>query len=247
MMSKPVFETILGVQVDVLTKPGLLAFVEDDIRQNRKSRIVAINPEKIISCRQDEKLKNLLNGFEYRITDGIGVLLASKLHGGQIKERITGVDTMMDLCALADKHAYRIFLYGSKAEVLKQTALKLKTLYPHLILCGSLDGYQTDQDLIINTINQARPHFLFVALGSPAQEYWISQALGTLSVNLCMGVGGSFDVISETKERAPGFYRHLGLEWFYRLIKEPSRVFRQGKLLVFAGLVLTRWGKGYTS
>jgi len=244
-MTMPPFESILGSKVDVLTPSGLLDVIRRDIDDHRRVRIVAINPEKIITCRNDRTYQALLNGFEYKIPDGIGILLASKLHGGQIKERITGIDTMLALCDLAHRQHYRLFLYGSKPEVLALAKAQLETQYPGLSIVGTLDGYQSDQDKILSTINQAKPDLVFVALGSPKQEHWISKVLNDVSASVLMGVGGSFDVISQQKERAPEGFRRFGLEWFYRLLKEPSRLFRQTKLLTFAWLVLTRWGKRY--
>jgi N-acetylglucosaminyldiphosphoundecaprenol N-acetyl-beta-D-mannosaminyltransferase len=246
MINKPIsIETILGVKVSVLTQQGLIEALDQDIKNKAKKRIVAINPEKIIKCRKDKTLQTMLNGFDYHIADGVGVLLASKLHRGHITQRITGIDTMMNLCKLADENHYRIFLYGSQESVLSATKHKLKILYPNLVLVGSIDGYQSDKALIKQSILQAQPDILFVALGSPKQEYWITDAYEELNVSVLMGVGGSFDVISEKLNRAPAFFRKTGLEWFYRLLIEPKRLFRQTNLVVFALLVLTRWGKRY--
>jgi len=245
-MKTPQFESILGSKVDVLTTSALLESIQGDIQSHRQIRIVAINPEKIISCRKDRPLQALLNNFEYKIPDGIGIILASKLHQGHIKERITGIDTMLSLCALAQDHQYRLFLYGSKPEILALAKAQLELRYPGIHIVGILDGYQDDPQKVLSTINQARPDLVFVALGSPKQEHWISQHQQSLSGSVLMGVGGSFDVISQQKERAPEGFRRLGLEWFYRLLKEPSRLFRQTKLMSFAWLVLTRWGKRYT-
>jgi len=244
-MTTPQFETILGSDVDVLTPSGLLESIQRDLQQRRQVRIVAINPEKIITCRKDSAFQALLNGFEYKIPDGIGIIWASKLHQGSIKERITGIDTMLALCELAQKQQVRVFLYGSKAEVLALAKTQLETRYPGILIVGTLDGYQNDQEKVLSTLNEAAPDLLFVALGSPKQEHWISDNRTRLNACVLMGVGGSYDVISQQKERAPAGFRKLGLEWFYRLLKEPSRLFRQTKLVTFAWMALTRWGKRY--
>jgi len=236
-------ETILGVNVNVLTHDQLLELLKQNIDDQQKRRIVAINPEKIIKCRKDSKLKSMINGFDYKIVDGVGVLLASKLHRGHITQRITGIDMMASLCELANQNHYRVFLYGSQNSVLETTKIKLKERYPNLDLVGSIDGYQKDMTLVKATIKQAQPDILFVALGSPKQEYWISDAFDELNAKIYMGVGGSFDVISEKLNRAPILFQKTGLEWFYRLLKEPRRIFRQSNLLVFVWLVLSRWGK----
>lgn len=245
MNKLPATESILGVLTNVLTQASLIEAVDTDIQSNTKRRLVAINPEKIIKCRKDPKLKAMLNTFDYRIADGIGIILASRLHRGQIKERITGIDTMASLCQLADEKGYGIFMYGSAESVLVQAKMKLIETYPHLKICGIMDGYQPDQSAIIKGINETKPDILFVALGSPKQEYWINDHYEGLNAKIFMGVGGSFDVLSEKINRAPERYRKAGLEWFYRLLKEPKRIFRQSSLLVFALLALTHWGSHY--
>lgn len=236
-------EAILGIKTNILTQASLIQALTRDIESGTKRRLVAINPEKIIKCRKDKQLKDMLNAFDYRIADGIGIVLASKLHRGQIKERITGIDTMATLCELANEKRYSIFMYGATESVLVQTKMKLIESYPHLKICGIMDGYQPNHEAIIRGINETKPDILFVALGSPKQEYWINEHFEELDTKIFMGVGGSFDVLSENIDRAPEKYRKLGLEWLYRLIKEPKRLFRQLSLLVFMFLILTRWGR----
>ncbi|HWO77785.1 MAG TPA: WecB/TagA/CpsF family glycosyltransferase [Bacillus sp. (in: firmicutes)] len=220
-------ETILGVDVSQATYDELAAQLLQDIEQKRKSFIVAINPEKIMKAQEDEGLRKLLNQADYQIPDGIGVILASKLKGGKIHERVTGIDMMLKLCEVAEKNDKRIFLYGAKPGIADEAKNKLQEMFPALQIAGTLHGYEKDPEVIATTINDAKPDILFVALGSPAQEKWIIANKDQLYPFVYQGVGGSFDVISGRIERAPERFQKLGLEWLYRLLKEPWRLKRQ--------------------
>ncbi|MBO8156680.1 MAG: WecB/TagA/CpsF family glycosyltransferase [Bacillaceae bacterium] len=220
-------ETILGVDVTQATYESLTAELFQRINDQKQSFIVAINPEKIMKAQKDEKLRTLLNSADYHIPDGVGVLIASRLKGGNIKTRITGIDLMMRIIKEAANQQKSIFLYGAKPGVADQAAENVKQQYPDIQIKGTIDGYQKDMDDVIKTINQAEPDILFVALGSPKQEQWIRQYRNQLKVSLFQGVGGSFDVLAGNIERAPAAFRNLGLEWLYRLIREPWRWKRQ--------------------
>lgn len=238
-------ESILGVQINVLDYPMLIDFVQNTIELKQRIRLVAINPEKIMKCRSDAQLRALINDFEVKIADGIGVLLGSQLHGGKIRHRVTGVDTMMRLCALANERAYRVFLYGASPDSLAKAKAKLQQQFPQLSIVGSMDGYVKDTQAIVSSIADSQAQIVFVALGSPKQEIWITQHVEQLPVNVWMGVGGSFDVLSETTRRAPVWSQKLGLEWLVRLVQQPQRLGRQSALVVYLFLILVRWGKAF--
>ena len=231
-------ENILGVNVSVTSYEDLKKCVEEDIKNNKKSFIVAINPEKILKAREDEKLKDLLNSADYQIPDGIGVVYASKLKKGKIKSRITGIDCMEMLCREANNKRYKIFLYGAKKEVIKEAKKSLEKKYENIKIVGAIDGYEKNNDKIIKEINKSKADIIFVALGSPKQENWILENKDKVCIKIFQGVGGSFDVISGNIKRAPIWMQKIGLEWLYRLIKEPKRIFRQIKLVKFLVLVL---------
>ncbi|SFK17772.1 N-acetylglucosaminyldiphosphoundecaprenol N-acetyl-beta-D-mannosaminyltransferase [Halobacillus dabanensis] len=226
-------EKFLGVDVSNFTYDQLKNNIISDINEKRKSFIVAINPEKILQAQKDRGLLNLLNKATYQIPDGVGILIASRLNGGSIKERVTGIDMLLALCEQASLHDKSIFLYGAKPNVAEEAKDRLIELYPNLRVAGVLDGYVKDQEQIKETINEAKPDILFVALGSPRQEHWIVDHMEELDVSIFQGVGGSFDVLSGKVKRAPAGFQKLGLEWLYRLIKEPWRIKRQIKLPTF--------------
>lgn len=231
-------ERILGVAVSDLSYDALKENIASDIELNKKSFIVAINPEKVLKASKDEALARLLDSADYPIADGIGVVVASRLKKGKIKNRVTGIECMDMLCATANEKGYKIFLYGAKAETLEKAKLKLEEKYPDIKIVGSIDGYERDNEKIVSAVNESGADIIFVALGSPKQEMWITANKDSLCPKIYMGVGGSFDVLSGNIKRAPKFMRKMGLEWFYRLVREPKRIFRQVKLLKFIFLVL---------
>ncbi|MGB2991081.1 MAG: WecB/TagA/CpsF family glycosyltransferase, partial [Paenisporosarcina sp.] len=226
-------ENIMGVDVTTLNEQQLMKQIEEDIQQNQKVRIVAINPEKIMMAEQDPTLRQLLNESTYQIPDGIGVSIASKLSGGNVRGRVTGIGMMENLLTLANKKQLKIFMYGATPETVQQAAQNIKERFPNLIVAGTLDGYVKDTQQIVTAINAAQPHILFVALGSPKQELFIKNNMDQLNVNVFQGVGGSFDVFSGHVKRAPELFQKTGTEWLFRLIKQPSRIKRQLALPIF--------------
>lgn len=226
-------ETVLGIKVNTENYDELIEQIFERINTKQKSLIVAINPEKIIKAKKDPALAKLLNEAEFQIPDGIGVILASKIQKGQIRSRVTGVDLMMRICEEAAKRQKSIFLYGGKPGIAATAAEKLKQLYPGIQIAGVQHGYEKDNEKVVEKINNAKPDILFVAMGSPKQENWINANRDRLYPTIYQGVGGSFDVLAGNVKRAPVAFQKLGLEWFYRLLKEPKRIKRQIKLPLF--------------
>ncbi|MED3950764.1 glycosyltransferase [Priestia aryabhattai] len=231
-------ENILGIDVCSDTYDELAAKLLQDIDKGRKSFIVAINPEKIMKAQEDQELKSLLNQATYQIPDGIGVILASKLKKGRIRERVTGIDMMLKLCKEATNNGKRIFLYGAKPGISDEAKAKLEEMFPGILIVGTLNGYEKNEEVIERTINDSGAEIVFVALGSPAQENWIIAHKEKLNPSVYQGVGGSFDVISGRLNRAPAVFQKFGLEWLYRLLKEPWRWKRQLELPRFLLRVL---------
>ncbi|MBY0063679.1 glycosyltransferase [Priestia megaterium] len=231
-------ENILGIDVCSDTYDELAAKLLQDIDKGRKSFIVAINPEKIMKAQEDRELKSLLNQATYQIPDGIGVILASKLKKGRIRERVTGIDMMLKLCQEATNNGKKIFLYGAKPGIADEAKAKLEEMFPGILIVGTLNGYEKNEEVIERTINDSGAEIVFVALGSPAQENWIIAHKEKLNPSVYQGVGGSFDVISGRLNRAPAVFQKFGLEWLYRLLKEPWRWKRQLELPRFLLRVL---------
>ncbi|WP_313238074.1 WecB/TagA/CpsF family glycosyltransferase [Sporosarcina ureae] len=226
-------EEILGVSVNTENYDELIPKVFENIEEGKKSLIVAINPEKLMKAKEDPELKALLNRAEFQIPDGIGVILASKLKKGQIRSRVTGIDMMDRVVQEAAARGKRIFLYGAKPGVAEEAAAKLQVMHPNIQIAGVQHGYEKDVQVVLDTINQAKPDILFVAMGSPKQEQWIEQHRDQLHPVVFQGVGGSFDVLAGNIKRAPAVFQKAGAEWLYRLLLEPSRIKRQMNLPKF--------------
>ncbi|WP_108668932.1 WecB/TagA/CpsF family glycosyltransferase [Peribacillus acanthi] len=231
-------ETYFGVNVSPLSYDEILQDIEGRMLKNEQSTIIAVNPEKVMKAQEDEQLCELINNSTYQIPDGIGILLASKLKKGNITSRVTGVDMMDKLLEFASQKGYKVFLYGAKEEVVKKAKEKIEEKYPTITISGYENGYVKDMDALVHKINESQADMLFVAMGSPRQELWIREHMPKLNVKVFQGVGGSFDVFAGHVQRAPEFYRNLGLEWFYRLMKEPHRLKRQMALPKFLLKVL---------
>lgn len=231
-------ETYLGIDVGRYSYQQLQNSVLADIDNKEKSLIVAINPEKVLTAQNNERLIGLLNRAKYQIPDGVGILLASRIKKGNIRERITGIDTFIRLCEMAERHQKTVFLYGAKPGIAEKVKKELQKMFPNLQVVGTMHGYEQDQELVKKNINEASPDILFVALGSPNQEYWIQDNMHELNVSIFQGVGGSFDVLAGKVKRAPEFFQKIGCEWLYRLLVEPTRISRQFKLPMFLWKVL---------
>ena len=232
-------ETYLGVDVSPLTYEGILAEIKSKMSRNEQSTIIAVNPEKIITAQRDAEVKTLINNSTFQIADGVGVLLASKVKGGKINSRVTGVDMMGRLLDFAAEESHPVYFYGAKEEVVTKAIDEIKNRRPTIQIAGYTNGYEKDEEALVQRIHESGAKILFVALGSPKQELWIKRNLLNLpNVLVFQGVGGSFDVFSGMVKRAPAFFRKFGLEWLYRLASNPSRIKRQMNLPVFLIRVL---------
>lgn len=232
-------ETYLGVNVSPLSYEGIIEDLRKRISDGEQSTIIAVNPEKVIAAERDSKVKDLINSSTYQIADGIGILLAAKIKGGNITSRVTGVDMMAKLLEFATQEQHPVYFYGAKEEVVTKAITNIQQINPAIQIAGYTNGFEKDEEALVERINASGAKFLFVALGSPKQELWIQRNMNRLqNVQVFQGVGGSFDVFSGTVKRAPAIFRKLGIEWLYRLISNPSRIKRQMNLPVFLMKVL---------
>ncbi|MBN2232963.1 MAG: WecB/TagA/CpsF family glycosyltransferase, partial [Deltaproteobacteria bacterium] len=206
----------------------------------RKAFSVAVNPEKLYQAANDSALAALINRAQMFICDGVGAAVAVRVLHGRSINRITGVGLFYALVERAVKTGWKIYLFGASAEVNREAHDCLLRDYPGLRIVGRHDGYFDDSAAIVAAINRSGADILFVALGSPKQERWIADHQEALDASFCMGVGGTFDVVSGRVKWAPPFFRRTGTEWLYRLISEPKRWRRQLALPRFLFMLL-RW------
>jgi N-acetylglucosaminyldiphosphoundecaprenol N-acetyl-beta-D-mannosaminyltransferase len=231
---------VLGVPVDCLDSATTMAVVRRMLKGDHPQAVIAVNPEKVMRARNDSTLLDQMMRAGLLIPDGIGVVWLARWKSGREVSRVTGSDLMPRICALARDRGYRIFLYGGKEEVVERVATRLCERFPGVQIAGFQDGYlpETRMETLIERINDSKADIVFLALGSPKQERWMSRYLPRLRVKLCQGVGGTFDVIAGTVNRSPEFFQLVHLEWFYRLMTNPARVIRQQALVHYVLLVM---------
>lgn len=215
---------------DKLYKKSAQSFYEilsDNLKNNKKTFVVTANPETfMISEKNEDVRKMLLDKETIMVPDGIGVLKAGKKIGYNIEERITGIDIANELLKFGNEQKKSIYLFGSKQEVIDSMKIVIKEQYPNLKLVGTSNGYVTDKDKVFDEIVKLEPDIVLVALGIPLQEMLIYKHLDRFKKGIFVGVGGSFDVMSGIKKRAPKIFIKLNLEWLYRIMKEPKRLKR---------------------
>ncbi|MFC6324069.1 WecB/TagA/CpsF family glycosyltransferase [Companilactobacillus baiquanensis] len=216
---------ILGTKFDNFTEKQFHKYLIDDLDVKSNRFIVTPNPEIVLFARDNPKFSEIVNDADYVIPDGIGIIKGANTLGTPMHGRITGFDTLMFLMKTANKRGSKIYLLGSKPNVIEASAKRIKTEFKDIKLVGYHDGYFKDEQAIVDDIVAKKPDIIFVALGSPKQEYFINN-YKKLNPAVWIGVGGSFDVFSGTKKRAPKIIQKSGMEWFYRLVKEPSRIGR---------------------
>jgi len=238
---KPKRIRILGVPVDCVNMDQAVAVVNAMVAGDSPQAVIANNPEKVIKAQQDAGLLRQMENTGLLIPDGIGIVLAARILCLGWMERVPGSELMPAICELAEDKGYRVFLFGATPEVNQKTSEILLERYPRLQIVGNRDGYVADSDMlsVVQEINSSKAQILFIALGSPKQELWIEHYLPQLSVRVCQGVGGTFDVIAGHVRRAPRIFRQMHLEWFYRLITNPRRLLRQTALPKFIFQVLS--------
>jgi len=195
------------------------------------------NPEIIMRAYRDEEYMKTLNRADMIIPDGIGVVIGSKILKKPVKERVAGFDLTCNMLRYAAKEDIPVYIYGGRDGVAKAAAEKIEKDYGAKI-CGYQHGYHKNTDFIIDDINEKKPGILIVCLGAPKQEMWINENRSKLPPCLMLGVGGSVDVLSGQTKRAPKFFIKLNLEWFYRLLCQPTRFIRMLELPKFLITVL---------
>lgn len=231
---------IFGVPIDKVNMRQAIDRIQKFLRENKVHIIATPNAEIIMMAQKDVEYKKILNKTDMNVPDGSGVIFASKVYKDPLPERVAGFDLMMELMKNAAINNQKIFLLGAKNEIVSKAKLNLIKKYPGINVVGVHDGYfkSDEEDEIVREINEKKPDLLFVAIGAPKQEKWLFKMKDRLEVKVAIGVGGSFDVIAGKVDRAPEIYRRLGLEWFYRLLKEPWRYKRMMALPKFAFKVL---------
>ncbi len=226
---------ILNRPVNVLSMDQAVAAVRRAWEAEEACQVVTANAEMLYASLQDRELARILEDAELVTADGAGVLLAARMCGFSLPERVAGFDLMLACLQEAAREGVPVFFLGSSPEVLQQALLRMHECCPGLNIAGSHHGYFNDVEgeAIVAQIRARRPRLLFVALGAPRQEKWIYRHKDKLPPCVAIGVGGSLDVLAGKVRRAPRWMQRAGLEWFYRLLREPSRLHRMSAIPLF--------------
>ena len=236
---------VLGVGFDDKTVDEAVKYACEAMRCGNKAYVVTPNPEIVWLCRRDNDLRDAINGAALVLPDGIGIVLGARILGTPLRcGRVPGVDFATALLAKMAETGGRVYLLGSNPGVAVEAGIKLAIEHPGLVIAGAADGYFTDDGPVIERINAAKPDLLLVCLGARKQELWMAENIGRLDARLCAGLGGSLDVFAGRVKRAPVIFQKLGLEWFYRLLRQPSRIKRMIKLPLFVIAVVLKRLKG---
>lgn len=226
------FSSILGYKVFNKGEEELFRYIDDC----DKVHIISGNPEVLNNGLKNKELfKNFTSANSIIIPDGIGTVIASKALKQSIEKKIAGIDVMEKLLINCEREGKSVYLLGTREEVLQKCIKNLKIKHPKLVIAGSHNGFfdLNNCDELITEINSLKPYALFVAMGAPRQELFITKYMNELNANIFMGVGGCFDVFAGEVKRAPKWMINLGLEWLYRVSKEPYRIRRLGSIPAF--------------
>jgi len=195
--------------------------------------VVTPNPEIVMMAEKDERFRAVLNAADLVLPDGVGVVKAAKILGRPLKGRCPGIDFAAGLMERMAEEGKGLFLLGAKPGVAEAAGENLRKKYPGLNICGTCDGYFQEDAPVVETIRRSGADVVFVCLGAPKQEFWMAAHGGETGARLMVGLGGALDVFAGVVERAPEKWQRMGLEWLYRLLKEPKRIGRMARLPLF--------------
>lgn len=221
---------LLGFDVDRMTLNECVGRLEKAIAAERPTHIVLVNAAKIVRARSDHELAHIIRTADLVGADGMPIVWASRLLSQSLPGRVNGTDLMYKLLELADQKRYRVFFLGSTAELIEKAMERVRIRYPDLQIAGFRNGYFASADeeqAVVGKIAQANADILLVGISTPLKEKWVRQHIHELNVPVVHGVGGSFDILAGYVRRAPVWMQSMGLEWLYRLLQEPGRLWRR--------------------
>ena len=220
---------ILNTYVNVVSMNETVSLVEKIIKERKPTQHVVINALKVNLMEDDSELRRIINSCPLINADGASIIWAAKRLGIPLKERVTGCDLFQELVKVASVKGYKIYLFGAKEEVVTRVKSIFEQKYPGIQIAGYRNGYFTEADEpeIVKNMSESGADMMFVAFSSPKKEYWVNKYLNQLNIPFVMGVGGSFDIVAGVTERAPVWWQEHGLEWLYRFIQEPRRMWKR--------------------
>ena len=231
----------LDVPMDVASMKETVRVIDERIKKGMFTQHVVVNVAKLVAMTKDAKLRESVESCDIINIDGMGIVWGARLLGFDIPERVSGVDLFFELLTLASQRGYPVFLLGAKERIVEKTVSILKEKYPKLIIAGFNHGYfWDDEERVVKKIKNSGARLLFVAISSPKKEIFINKWKQDLGVDFVMGVGGTFDVVAGKVKRAPVWMQNCGLEWLFRVIQEPRRMWKRYLVTnsIFLGMLL---------
>ncbi len=221
--------SVIGCPVDRLDMKQTVEKIENIIKQKKKCQHVVVNVAKFMEMRADSHLKKIIEDCHIINADGMPLVWASRLFGDPLPERVAGVDLFQNLIKLCSEKGYRPFFFGAREWVVESVVENFRTKYPDLDVAGYRNGYYSKEQEadIAGMIKESRADMLFVGFSSPMKEKFLNEWMPVMNVPFCMGVGGSFDIVAGKTRRAPEWMQKTGLEWLYRVIQEPKRMWKR--------------------
>jgi N-acetylglucosaminyldiphosphoundecaprenol N-acetyl-beta-D-mannosaminyltransferase len=241
-LGRPVRE-LFGIRIAALTLDDAVSLVDQAVRTRQRLRIAVVNAAKVVNMRRDPALGADVLSSDVVLADGVSIVWSSQLLGRPLPERVTGIDLMSAVLRRGGPRGYRVYCLGAEEDVLRAAVERMEADHPGLRVCGRHHGWFTveEEPAVASAIADARADVLFVAMSSPRKERFLARWADRLDVPVCHGVGGSFDVLAGKVVRAPRAWQRLGLEWLYRVIQEPRRLWRRYLVTnTLFGLLLAR-------
>ena len=233
---------LFGIPLHAVRMEDVLARADNAIARRTRLLVGVVNAAKVVNMHRDPALRQAVLTADMILADGASIVIAARVLGQSLPERVTGIDLMTRLLQRGHERGYRVFCLGATDEVLDQVAGRIAADYPNLRLVGRRNGYYTpaEEAAVADEIAAAQPDMLFVAMTSPKKELFLARWSAALNVPVCHGVGGAFDVLAGKVKRAPAAWQALGLEWLYRVLQEPGRLWKRYLVTntLFCGLVL---------
>ena len=234
---------VMGVRIDNKTMDETLDVIKNKLDNKEQYIIYTPNTEIVMMCKNDEEFLELMNKSDINIPDGIGLIYASRIKNHPLKEKVAGYDLSVNLLKLANDNGLKLFVVGGKPGVAEAAMKNVHEKYPRINIVGTQHGYfkgthlgindHVEELKVIEDINNAEPDILFVGFGAKKQEQWIEYNKNKINAKIIIGNGGTLDGLAGNVKRAPDIFIKLGLEWLYRLMKEPKRIKRQILLPIF--------------
>jgi len=218
-----------GLNLDLITVEETLSRISKFIETKQCAQHVVVNVAKLVYAQTNSELKGIINSCPLVNVDGAGIILGAKFLGINISERVTGIDLMQKLIEYSAQKGYRIYFFGAEEEVVSKVVDIYRQKYPQLAVAGYRNGYYSpdDEENIVSDIKNSKADILFVAMGSPKKEIFLSKYSEKMEVAFTMGVGGSFDVVAGKVCRAPAWMQAANSEWIFRLVQEPKRMWKR--------------------